>query len=96
MCNVTRISSFQKQKGVNAIQRCSVENQKGAIMYKVYGDIALLVLNGTSLNGINALLRVYWKSVSFLSSHEREEEMAGVGGIAEQYMAHKNNLYNVN
>ena len=49
--------SVESQKGFNAFQRCSIENQKGAIsLYKVYGDSALLVLKGTPLNSINALL----------------------------------------
>ena len=38
------------------VQRCSVENHKELSLYKVYGISALLVLNGTSLNSINALL----------------------------------------
>ena len=43
------ISSVESQKGINIIQLCSLENQK------IYGDSALLVLNGT-LNTVNALL----------------------------------------
>ena len=35
----------------------SIEDQKGDIsLFKVYGDSALLVLNYTSLNSVNALL----------------------------------------
>ena len=34
-------SSVESQKGVNDIQRCSVENQKGTIDVTVYGDSAL-------------------------------------------------------
>ena len=50
-------SSAESQKGVNAVQRCSIENQKGALsLYKVYGNNALLVLNGTLLNSVNTLL----------------------------------------
>ena len=38
------------QKGINAVQRCSVENQKGTFTtYQVCGHSALLVLNGTLL-----------------------------------------------
>ena len=37
-----------RQKGANAVQRCSVENQKGLSLYKVYGNSTLLVLNKTS------------------------------------------------
>ena len=44
------VSSVESQKGVIAAQRCSIENQKDRLlMYKVYGNSALLVLNGTSL-----------------------------------------------
>ena len=32
------------------------ENQKALSLYKVYGNSALLVLNGTSLNSVNAFL----------------------------------------
>ena len=49
--------SSESQKGVNAVQQCSVENQKGAVLIElVYSDSALLVLNGTSLRWINVLL----------------------------------------
>ena len=44
------ISSAENQKGINVVQRCSVENQK------VYGDSVLLVLKGTLLKSVNALL----------------------------------------
>ena len=48
---------IESQNGVIAVQRCSVENQKGAIVqHNIYGDSALLVLSGTSLNCKNALL----------------------------------------
>ena len=51
------IPSVKSQKGAFNIQRCSVENQKGAIdVYKVYGNSALLVLNRTFLNSDSALL----------------------------------------
>ena len=51
----------ESQKGTNTVQWCSVENQKGAItMYTLYSNGALLVLNGTSLNCINALLVLNW------------------------------------
>ena len=41
------------QKGVNAVQRYSIENQKGALAVSgVYGDNALLVLDEISLNSI--------------------------------------------
>ena len=53
------ISLAEIHKEVNAVQRalCSVENQKGAIaIYPLYSNSALLVLNGTSFNNVNALL----------------------------------------
>ena len=65
-------SSAEGKKGINAFQRCSVENQKGAIArlctaiaafwleghyhQTLYSNCGLLVLNGTSLNSVNALL----------------------------------------
>ena len=42
-------SAVEGQKGVNDIQRCSVENHKGAIAVQVYGDSALLVLKGVHI-----------------------------------------------
>ena len=48
---------LRAQKGVNNIQRCPVENQKGAIVVeKSMAKEPLLVLNGTSLNSDSALL----------------------------------------
>ena len=56
---IYRQLSVDCQKGVNAVQRCSIENQKGAIaVQSLYGDSALLVLNGISLNSVNTLLAV--------------------------------------
>ena len=51
-------SSAESQKGVNDVQRCLVENQKGASLslYNVYGDNALLVLDGISLKCVLTLL----------------------------------------
>ena len=41
-------SSVESQKGVNAVQQYSIENQKDTILlYEVCGNSALLVLNGT-------------------------------------------------
>ena len=54
------VQSVERQKGVNVVQRCSVENQKGAITVQSLCDSALLVLNGTSLSSINALLALSW------------------------------------
>ena len=62
------ISPAQSQKGVIIIQRCPVENQKADIA-NFYGNIALLVLNRTSVNRNNALLvlsRWYLCSIWFL------------------------------
>ena len=51
------ISSVEIQKGAFNIQRCSVENQKGAVaVYNVYGYGVLLVLKVPSLNIDSALL----------------------------------------
>ena len=47
------ILSVESQKGIITIQGCSVESLRALLLYKVYGNRALLVLNGTSLNGIN-------------------------------------------
>ena len=49
-------------KGAINFQRCSVENQnicrRALSLYKVYGDSALLILNGTYLISDSALLAV--------------------------------------
>ena len=59
------VLSVESQKVVITFQQCSVdENQKGLWLYKVYGNSALLVLNGTSLNSDNALLALRWQSGS--------------------------------
>ena len=43
--------SVESQKGINAVQQCSVENQKVAIaVQSLDGDSALLVLNDTLFN----------------------------------------------
>ena len=47
------VSSALSKKGINAVQRNSIESQNCCIKS---GDRALLVLNRTSLNSINALL----------------------------------------
>ena len=50
-------SSVESQKDAKNIQSCSVEIQERALsLYKVYGDSALPVLSGTSLNNDSALL----------------------------------------
>ena len=50
----------------NTVQLYSTENQKGSITIDfVYSDSILLVLNGTSLSSINALLALNsWYSIS--------------------------------
>ena len=75
----SHICSIENQKGTINIQICSVENQKGIIkyvplrtrrplsLYKVYGNSALLVLNGTSLNSDSTLLALNWRCKVFMS-----------------------------
>ena len=51
------VLSAENQNGVNAVQQCSVENQKGAISIGfVQRYSALLVINGTASNMGNAPL----------------------------------------
>ena len=52
------ISSVESQKGVNSVQWCSVENQKGTVQ-SLDGDGALLIFNITSLNNALLLLRQF-------------------------------------
>ena len=42
--DIKHILSVESQKGVIADQRCSLENQKGAIATEFYSNSALLVL----------------------------------------------------
>ena len=120
---INPISSAENQKGINAFQECSIENQKGAIivqslwqvygkknenkkkksnlrarralmlftdvplrtrralsLYKVYGNSALLVLNGTSLNSDNTLLAVKYQrfdqeTISSLQIMEKDKSL---------------------
>ena len=65
MLNCCYISSLESQKGVIAVQRCSVENQKALSPHKLYSDSALLVLNGTSLIFNYALLAHNWRYIGF-------------------------------
>ena len=71
-------SSAENKKSINAVQRCSVQNRKGAIAslctaiapfwlegrYRqtLYSISAIVVLNGASLTFINALLALNWGS----------------------------------
>ena len=52
--------SVESQKGAITAQRCSIENQNGAIAIDIhvllYSDSAPLTFNGTSLNIDSALL----------------------------------------
>ena len=86
-CIFTReqISSVENQKGIIAVQRCSIENQLS--LYKVYGNSAILVLNRTSLNCNNALLALNWRYMISIndwnpmiwisdSTHERKDYFA--------------------
>ena len=61
-------SSVESQKGAINIQRCSVENHKGSILlYNVYIDSALLVLNGNlQMNIDSALLALNWQHIDSL------------------------------
>ena len=52
----------ESQKGVNAVQQCSVQNQKSAITIFLNSDSALLVLNGTAFEPhFDALLALNWR-----------------------------------
>ena len=61
-CILQHISLTESQKGVNAVHSCFVEDKKGAIDILLYSYSALLVLNGISLNSINALLALNWRN----------------------------------
>ena len=65
---VQYISSIESQNGVIIIERCSIENQEGAIAVQSLwrSDSALLVLNETFLNSVNALLALKWQYCLFL------------------------------
>ena len=53
--------SAERQKGINSVQQCSVENQKGANHHILCTATApFLVLNGSSLDSDNALLALIW------------------------------------
>ena len=61
------IPSVESQKGNITFQRCSIESQKGPITVQIHSDSALLV-NGTYLNSINALLVLNRRCDLFWSS----------------------------
>ena len=52
-------SSVESQKGI-MFKDVLLRTRRALSLYKVYGDSALLVLNGTSLNSANALLAFSW------------------------------------
>ena len=56
MLKVTFMSSVENQKGVNILKRFCWDPEQRYCCTKVYGDSDLLVLNGTLLNSVNALL----------------------------------------
>ena len=58
----------ESKKGIDTVQRCFVESQKGAIAID-FVKIALLhfvILNGTSSNSANALLALNWQYEMFM------------------------------
>ena len=51
------ISSVESQKGaISIFKDVPLRTRRALWLYNIYGDSALLVLNGTSLNGDSALL----------------------------------------
>ena len=58
-----KTATAESQKGVNAVQRRSLEDQKGAITidFAVHSDCTPQVFNETSLKSINALLALNWR-----------------------------------
>ena len=59
---VTCISSVESQKGVICNSKMfPLRTRRALLLYKVYGDSALLVLNRTSLICNNALLALNWR-----------------------------------
>ena len=59
-------SSVESQKGVIVVRPdVLLRTKRVLLLYKVYGDSALLVLNSTSLNCNNALLALNWQIVGF-------------------------------
>ena len=82
-------SSAESKKGINAVQRCSVQNQKAAIArlcvaimpfwlercYRqtLYSNCALLVFNRTSLKSVNALFALSRRNEMFVSMGLRKQ-----------------------
>ena len=58
---LTMISSVESQKGIIAAQDVLLRTRRVLLMYKVNGNSALLVLNGTSLICNSALLALSWR-----------------------------------
>ena len=57
-------SLAENQMGINVIQQCSIENQKGAFATDIVQDSAFLVLNAPSLGSVCALLALNWQIVN--------------------------------
>ena len=53
---IIQISSDECQRALSLFNDVLMRSRRALSLYKVYDDSALLVLNGTSLNSVNALL----------------------------------------
>ena len=72
------LSSVERQKGVIAAQS-PLRTRRALLLYKVNGNSALLVLNGTSLICNNALLALNWRynlltSYLYIGLHQEESK----------------------
>ena len=61
--NGTRILSVESQKGAINIQRCFIENQKGAIAVNVYGDSAPFWF---SMEYLWIVIAPFWLSTDYM------------------------------
>ena len=81
-------SLAENQKGVNVVQQCSVENQKGTIAYRhwLYTVIAPFWFStGTSLNCGNALLALkWWNTEESANTHPRLVVLEPVSFVDDQ------------
>ena len=57
----TMIDQLRARRALSIFQDAPLRTRRALSLYKVYGDIALLVLNGTSLNSDSALLALNWR-----------------------------------
>ena len=58
-------SRAENQKGVNAVQQCSIKNEKDIYCHRLCtSDSTLLVLNRTLFNSDNTLLALNWHYLS--------------------------------